>query len=105
MAFAAELKRSMIDRGLISGYDDIITPEILEQASKSFKENPAGIMSVVDDLFAISPKNYKPKLPGQKGPQSQKYLSETRLHGGRRCRGATATHPATQHTLYPFCAI
>lgn len=79
IAFAAELKRSMIDRGLISGYDDIITPEILEQASKSFSQNPAGIMSVVDDLFAISPKNYKPRLPGQKGPQSQKYLSDTRL--------------------------
>ena len=79
MAFAAELKRSMIDRGLISGYDDIITPEILEQASKSFSQNPAGIMTVVDDLFAISPKNYRPKRPGQKGPQSQKYLSNTRL--------------------------
>ena len=79
MAFAAELKRSMIDRGLISGYDDIITPELLEQASKSFSQNPAGIMTVVDDLFAISPKNYRPKLPGQKGPQSQKYISNTRL--------------------------
>ena len=78
IAFASGLKRSLIDRGLIQGYDDIVTPEILEQASKSFTKDPAGIVRFVGDRNFIDP-SVPPRLPGNLRPDMQEYLSNTRL--------------------------
>lgn len=78
IAFASGLKRSLIDRGLIQGYDDIVTPEILEQASKSFTKDPAGIVRFVGDRNFIDP-SVPPRLPGNFRPDMQQYLSNTRL--------------------------
>ena len=78
IAFASGLKRSLIDRGLIKGYDDIVTPEILEQASKSFTKDPAGIVRFVGDKNFID-SSIPPRLPGNIQAQMQEYLSNTRL--------------------------
>lgn len=74
LAFAAELKRSMIDRGIINSYDDVITPDLLKQAYKSFSENPAGLLRYDD----ITNRNFS--RPGTSiNIDSGDYLSNTRL--------------------------